>query len=440
MRRVVVLGGGESGVGVARLAQTHGEDVFLSDSGTIKDKYKHALDAAGIAYEEHQHTMERLLTADVVVKSPGIPDSAPVLQSLIHHGIPIVSEIEFCYPYLRGRTIGITGSNGKTTTTMLIYHVLRTAGLDVALGGNIGRSLAQQVVDGTHHWYVIELSSFQLDNCYEFTTDIAVLLNITPDHLDRYGYDFQRYADSKMRIIQNQTRSESLVYWSEDDVICRELQRRQQGETIAGPTPSSLPARSGKPTLCPFCDADYEAYHLSSTLLGQHNKRNVLAAYLAARAVGIADDVVRRAISTFHAVEHRLQYVATKGGVDYINDSKATNVDACKVALEAMTKPTVLIIGGTDKGNDYSVILPLVIAKCRGIVFLGKDNAKLHSVFDPIGIPISDTHAMSSCVAACQTMAHEGEVVLLSPCCASFDLFRNMEDRGQQFIDNVNNI
>lgn len=437
--RLVILGAAESGVGTAVLAQKQGYEVFVSDMGAIKDKYKSVLSERGIEWEEGQHTEQRILSADEVVKSPGIPDTAPMVQKLIAHDTPILSEIEFCSRYTKGSMLCITGSNGKTTTTSLIYYIMQNAGKNVGLGGNIGRSLALQIAEDDKDWYVVELSSFQLDNCFAFHPHIAVLLNITPDHLDRYEYDMQHYVDSKMRIIQNQTAEDEFIYWTGDEYVDKELRRRADGEHIPASTPSSRPAVEGQPTLRPFDDDDFDRLSLDFTLPGKHNKRNALAAYYAAKAAGVDENVIRECLKTFPGVEHRLEFVADKAGVRYINDSKATNVDACYVALDAMTRPTVLVIGGKDKGNDYSRIIPLVKEKCRGVVYLGADNKKLHENFDNLGVAVADTHSMKDCVEACRNMAKEGDVVLLSPCCASFDLFKNMEDRGEQFKEQVMN-
>lgn len=437
--RLVILGAAESGVGTAVLAQKQGYEVFVSDMGAINDRYKSVLSERDIEWEEGQHTEQRILSADEVVKSPGIPDTAPMVQKLIAQDTPILSEIEFCSRYTKGRMLCITGSNGKTTTTSLIYYIMQNAGKNVGLGGNIGRSLALQIAEDDKDWYVVELSSFQLDNCFAFHPHIAVLLNITPDHLDRYEYDMQHYVDSKMRIIQNQTAEDEFIYWTGDEYVDKELRRRADGEHIPASTPSSRPAVEGQPTLRPFDDDDFDRLSLDFTLPGKHNKRNALAAYYAAKAAGVDENVIRECLKTFPGVEHRLEFVADKAGVRYINDSKATNVDACYVALDAMTRPTVLVIGGKDKGNDYSRIIPLVKEKCRGVVYLGADNKKLHENFDNLGVAVADTHSMKDCVEACRNMAKEGDVVLLSPCCASFDLFKNMEDRGEQFKEQVMN-
>ena len=304
--------------------------------------------------------------------------------------------------------------------------------MDVGLAGNIGRSFAMQVAEEDHDWYVLEVSSFQLDNMFDFKADIAVLMNITPDHLDRYNFEMQNYTDSKMRLIQNQTPQDYFIYWRQDDHIEEELRKRRKGYRPQ-PTPSSRPVRSGDPTLCGFEDNDFERLELNFSQIGQHNKRNALAAYHATKLAGVDEGLIRQCLSEFPGVEHRLERVAEKNGVLYINDSKATNVDACNVALQAMSRPTILIVGGRDKGNDYSTIAELVKEKCTALVYLGADNQKLHDSFDTLGLPIADTHSMKDCIEACTHMAKTGDVVLLSPCCASFDLFKNMEDRGEQF-------
>lgn len=432
MKRTAILGGGESGVGTAILAQKQGMDVWLSDMGQIRPKYQEMLNRHQISWEQGGHSEDKILAADVVVKSPGIPDKAPIIQKLIAQGTPILSELEFAKPYSKGKTICVTGSNGKTTTTSLIYHIMKQSGADVGLAGNIGRSYALQVAQEDHEWYVLEISSFQLDNMFSFRADIAVLMNITPDHLDRYDFKMQNYTDSKMRILQNQTPQDSLVYWKEDLLIPEELEKRVQGYAPQ-PTPSSRPAIPGSPTLCPFGDDDFERLGLKFSQMGQHNKRNAMAAFLATKLAGVDEQLIRRCLITFPGVEHRLERVEEVDDVLYINDSKATNVDACHVALQAMDRPTVLIVGGLDKGNDYSTIAPVIKEKCRAIVLLGADNTVPRTALEGIGLPMADTHSMSDCVSACRRMAHKGDIVLLSPCCASFDLFKNMEDRGEQF-------
>ena len=436
MKKIVVLGAAESGAGAAVLAKKEGFRVFVSDMGSIKDKYKKLLDDHQIEWEEGHHTEEKILDADEVIKSPGIPDEAPMIQKIIAKGIHIISEIEFAGRYTDAKMICITGSNGKTTTTSLIYHIFKEAGYDAGLAGNIGNSLALQVAEDPHEYYIIELSSFQLDNMYDFRANVAVLLNITPDHLDRYQNKMQNYVDSKMRIIQNQTKDDAFIYWNDDPIIKRELEKydikalqlpfselKEKGSigyieegqyTIEVPTPFNM---------------EQEALSLT----GKHNIYNSLAAGIASDVAGIKKEVIRKSLSDFPGVEHRLEKVCTVGGVLYVNDSKATNVDACWYALESMKTPTILIIGGKDKGNDYTPIKELVRKKCAGLVYLGADNTKLHENFDEMGIPVRDTHSMKECIEACYEMAEPGMTVLLSPCCASFDLFKNMEDRGEQF-------
>ena len=436
MSRIVILGAGESGAGAAVLAKKEGFDVFVSDMSMIKDKYEKMLDDRNIEWEEGQHTEEKILNADEIIKSPGIPNEAPMIQKIIAKGIHIISEIEFAGRYTNSKMICITGSNGKTTTTSLIYHIFKEAGYDAGLAGNIGNSLALQVAEDPHEYYIIELSSFQLDNMYDFRANIAILLNITPDHLDRYGNCMQNYVDSKMRIIQNQTSQDSFIYWHDDPIISREVEKY---DIKAVQYPFSELKEKGsigyiekgeyeieKPT--PF---NMEQESLSLT--GKHNIYNSLAAGIASNISGIKKEVIRQSLGDFPGVEHRLEKVAKVNGVMYVNDSKATNVDACWYALESMKSKVVLILGGKDKGNDYNEIKDLVKEKCSALVYLGADNAKLHAFFDGLGIPVRDTHSMPECVAACHELAKPGETVLLSPCCASFDLFKNMEDRGEQF-------
>ena len=420
MKRIFILGAGESGAGAAVLAKKEGFDVFVSDMSAIKDKYKKLLDDHGIAWEEKHHTEEKILNADEIIKSPGIPKEAPMVQKCMEKGIHIISEIEFAGRYTNSKMICITGSNGKTTTTSLIYHIFKAAGYDAGLAGNIGRSLALQVAEDPHEYYIIELSSFQLDNMYDFRANIAILLNITPDHLDRYDYKFENYAAAKMRITQNQTAEDSFIYWNDDPVIKEELKKYDIKAVEEGPYKLEYPT--------PF---NMEQEELSLT--GKHNIYNSLAAGLASNITGIKKEIIRKSLSDFPGVEHRLEKVCDVRGVHYVNDSKATNVDACWYALESMKTPVVLILGGKDKGNDYSEIKNLVTKKCRGLVYLGADNANLHNCFDALGLPVRDTHNMKDCVSACYNMAQPGDTVLLSPCCASFDLFKNMEDRGEQF-------
>lgn len=443
MKRIVVLGAGESGAGAAVLAKQKGFDVFVSDMSKIKDKYKKLLDDHQIEWEEEEHTEEKILNADEVVKSPGIPKESPIVQKLMRKGVHIISEIEFAGRYTRSKMICITGSNGKTTTTSLIYHIFKAAGYDVGLAGNIGNSLALQVAEDPHDYYIIELSSFQLDDMYDFRANISVLLNITPDHLDRYDFKFENYADAKMRITQNQTSEDHFIYWNDDPVIRQELEKF---EIQAVKLPFS--EIKEKSSIAYIEDGMYKIeiptpFNMEQeelSLTGKHNIYNSLAAGIASNIAGIKKDIIRKSLSDFPGVEHRLEKVCKVGGVQYINDSKATNVDACWYALESMTTPTILIIGGRDKGNDYTSIKELIKKKCVGLVYLGADNQKLHDNFDSIGIPVRDTHGMKECVAACYEMAKPGDTVLLSPCCASFDLFKNMEDRGDQFKNLVRNL
>ena len=443
MKRIVILGAGESGAGAAVLAKKEGFDVFVSDMSKIAPRYQQMLNERGISWEEGHHTESLILNADEIIKSPGIPDKAPMVAKAIAAGIPIISEIEFAGRYTTSKMICITGSNGKTTTTSLIYHIFKAAGYDAGLAGNIGHSLALQVAEEPHEYYIIELSSFQLDNMYDFRANIAVLLNITPDHLDRYDFKMQNYVDAKMRIVQNQTGDDAFIYWNDDPVIRRELEKYdikavqypfselkekgsigyiEQGQyTIEKPEPFNMEQES-------------------LSLTGRHNIYNSLAAGIASNIAGIKKDVIRQSLSDFPGVEHRLEKVTTVRGVQYVNDSKATNVDACWYALDSMKTKEVLIIGGKDKGNDYEPIKTLVREKCSALVYLGADNQKLHHNFDALGIPVRDTHSMKECVEACYELAKPGETVLLSPCCASFDLFKNMEDRGEQFKQLVRNL
>ena len=443
MKRIVILGAGESGAGAAVLAKKEGFDVFVSDMSKIAPRYKEMLDERHILWEEGQHTEDLILNADEIVKSPGIPDTAPMVSKAIKAGIPIISEIEFAGRYTTSKMVCITGSNGKTTTTSLIYHIFKNAGYDAGLAGNIGRSLALQVAEDPHEYYIIELSSFQLDNMYDFRANIAVLLNITPDHLDRYDFKMQNYVDAKMRILQNQTRDDAFIYWNDDPIIKRELEKYDI-KAVQYPF-SELKERGsiGYIEQGQYVIEQPEPFNMeqeSLSLTGRHNIYNSLAAGIASRVAGIKSDVIRQSLSDFPGVEHRLERVATVRGVHYVNDSKATNVDACWYALDSMKTPVVLIVGGKDKGNDYDPIKPLMREKCRAVVYLGADNAKLHANFDSLGLPVRDTHSMADCVKACYELAEPGDTVLLSPCCASFDLFKNMEDRGEQFKTLVRNL
>ncbi len=442
-KRIVILGAGESGAGAAVLAKKKGFDTFVSDMSSIKDKYKEMLNERNIPWEEGKHTEELILNADEVIKSPGIPNDAPMVVKLREKGTPIISEIEFAGRYTNAKMICITGSNGKTTTTSLIYHIFKKAGLNVGLAGNIGQSLAYQVAEYNYDYYVIELSSFQLDNMYKFHANIAVLMNITPDHLDRYEHKMQNYVDAKFRIIQNQTDEDAFIYWSDDPIIQRELHKY-------GIHGHYYPfAEHKKDGLAAFVDqkkvyfTEPIAFNMEEeelALTGTHNLFNSMAAGISANIAGIRKECIREALKDFKGVEHRLEKVARVRGVDYINDSKATNVNSCWYALQSMKTKTVLILGGKDKGNDYSEIAELVKEKCSGLIFLGLHNEKLHDFFDGFGLPIADVQSMKDAVDAAYQMAKKGETVLLSPCCASFDLFRSYEDRGDQFKECVRNL
>lgn len=436
-KKMVILGAGESGTGAAVLAKAKGYDVFVSDLSVIKPVYKEMMDARGIAWEEGQHTESIALAADEIVKSPGIPDKAAIIKKLKEKGTSIISEIEFAGRYTNSKMICITGSNGKTTTTMLTYHILKQAGLDVGLAGNVGNSLALQVAEQPHAYYVLELSSFQLDNMYEFKADVAILMNITPDHLDRYNYEFQNYVDSKFRIIQNQTEEDVFIYWNDDPVIAREIAKHNPKAALY---PFSETKKEGVKAFTEnkqiVIETDNGIFTMDQdqlALTGTHNLYNSLASGIAAKVTDIKDDEIRASLSDFAGVEHRLEKVARVRGVDYINDSKATNVNSCWYALQSMNTPVVLILGGTDKGNDYTEIEELVINKVHSLIFLGVDNTKLHAFFDGKVPVIEDAQSMEEAISKAYKLASKGDTVLLSPCCASFDLFKNYEDRGNQF-------
>ncbi len=441
-KKIVVLGGGESGVGAAILAKDKGMDVFLSDYGKIAPHYKQQLIDEGIAWEEGGHDESRILAAAEVIKSPGIAPTAPIMVKIAERGIPVISEIEFAGRYTDAKMVCITGSNGKTTTTLLTYHILKNAGINVGLAGNVGSSLALQVAREHHDVYVIELSSFQLENMYEFKANIAVMLNITPDHLDRYDYKMQNYVNAKFRIIRNLTPEDAFIFWQDDPVIQAQL-RQVTTEARMYPFSEHL-----EKDVDAYIDADDElVLNTSHTSLkmprnhlalhGLHNLYNSMAAGLSACLLDIRKEDIRRALEDFEGVEHRLEYVATVNGVRYINDSKATNVNSCWYALESMPKGVVLILGGKDKGNDYTEIESLVKEKVKAIVCMGKDNAKLLDFFTGKVDAIYDTHSLQDAVDTCAAIAASGDTVLLSPCCASFDLFSSYEDRGRQFKDAV---
>ncbi len=442
-KRIVVLGAGESGVGAAILAQKKGFEVFVSDMSMIKDKYKNMLVERGIEWEEGQHTESLILNADEAIKSPGIPNNAPMIVKLKDLGVPVISEIEFAGRYTNAQMICITGSNGKTTTTSLIYHIFKKAGLNVGLAGNIGRSLALQVAECNYDYYVIELSSFQLDNMYQFHANIAVLMNITPDHLDRYDYKMQNYVDAKFRIIQNQTDDDAFVFWNDDPVIQKELHKygiHGQYYPFAENKGNGLAAYTEKSKIYFTRPVDFNMEQEDLALTGTHNLFNSMAAGISANIAGIKKECIREALSDFKGVEHRLEKAGVVNEVNYINDSKATNVNSCWYALKSMKTKTILILGGKDKGNDYNEIADLVKEKCSGLVYLGLHNEKLHDFFDKFGLPVADVQSMKDAVAAATKMAKPGETVLLSPCCASFDLFKSYEDRGDQFKECVKNL
>ena len=443
MARIVILGAGESGAGAAVLAQKKGFDTFVSDMSLIKDKYKAMLNERGIQWEEGKHTEELILNADEVIKSPGIPNDAPIILKLKNQGTPIISEVEFAGRYTNAKMICITGSNGKTTTTSLIYHIFKKAGLNVGLAGNIGQSLAYQVAECNYDYYVIELSSFQLDNMYKFHANIAVLMNITPDHLDRYGFEMQNYVDAKFRIIQNQTDDDAFIFWNDDPIIQKELHKygiHGQYFPFAEKNEEGVAAFTEENKVYFTRPIAFNMEQEELALTGTHNLFNSMAAGISANIAGIRKECIREALNDFKGVEHRLEKVARVKGVDYINDSKATNVNSCWYALQSMKTKTVLILGGKDKGNDYNEIADLVKEKCSGLIFLGLHNEKLHDFFGNFGLPIVDAQSMPDAVNAAYNMAKKGETVLLSPCCASFDLFKSYEDRGDQFKECVRNL
>src|SRR5690554_492535 len=438
---IVVLGGGESGMGAAILAKKKGFRVFLSDNGMLREEHRELLRAYMIDFEEGGHTEARVLEADEIVKSPGIPDTVPVMLKVLDKGIHVISEIEFAGRHTDAKMICITGSNGKTTTASLIYHILKSAGLKVGLAGNIGKSFARQVAEDYFDYYVLELSSFQLEGVYDFKADIAVLLNITPDHLDRYDHNMQHYVDAKMRILRNQQTEEAFIYWIDDPVVTKELQKIEPmvthysfGEKRRDHTTAYT--ENGKLFIC----TKEHTFNMELELLaleGMHNVYNSMASGIVAKLMDVSDEQLRTSLSDFKGVPHRLEKVSTVRGVQYVNDSKATNVNSCWYALQSMRTKTVLILGGTDKGNDYSEIEELVISKARALIFLGKDNSALHAFFDGKVKVIRDAVSMKEAVDIAYELAEKGDTVLLSPCCASFDLFKNYEDRGDQFRECV---
>jgi len=440
MKYIVVLGAGESGVGAALLAQKQGYEVFVSDFGPVADKYRADLDQAGIHYEQNTHTESRILSATEVIKSPGIPDKAPIIGKLKEKNIPIISEIEFAGRYTDAKLICITGSNGKTTTTMLTYHILKDAGLNVGMGGNIGKSFARQVAFEAYDYYVLEISSFMLDNMYEFKAYIAVLLNITPDHLDRYDYKMENYADSKFRIIQNQDEDDVFIYCTDDGEVQVGLKKRQIRSQAY---PFSIEKVLDKGAWLEDEQITIKVNHKNSepismsitelALQGKHNIYNSMASGIVAKVLELRNESIRNSMGSFSNIEHRLEHVAKISGIDFINDSKATNVNSTWYALESMPAQVVLILGGVDKGNDYGMLKDLVKNKVKGIVCLGKDNKRIHEAFEDDVEVIVNTFSANEAVQIAYHLAKKGDTVLLSPACASFDLFKNYEDRGNQF-------
>lgn len=437
MSKLVIIGAQESGVGAARLAQQRGLDVFVSDAGTIKPIYREALEKAGIAFEEGGHSAQRVLGADEIVKSPGVPDTASLIVAARERGIPVISEIELGYRYCKGNIIGITGSNGKTTTTLLTHHILQRAGVDVALGGNVGNSFAALLADGDHAWYVLELSSFQLDGIREFRPDIAMLLNITPDHLDRYEGRMENYAASKFRIAMNQAASDHFIYCADDAVIAEGLEHHLV-KARRWPFSINRPVAQGANVVnnSIHITTDQTTFTMSIielALKGNHNVYNSMAAGITARVLDIRKESLRDSLSDFQNVEHRLEHVGMVHGIEFINDSKATNVNSAWYALSTMEKPVIWVVGGQDKGNDYTTLRDLVKEKVKAIVCLGVDNSKIHAAFGDLVASILDTGSADNAVKAAYSIAEEGDVVLLSPACASFDLFENYEERGRRF-------
>ena len=444
MSRIVVLGGGESGSGAAVLAKVKGFDVFLSDKGEISPEYTALLEKWDIPFESGKHSEELILNADEVIKSPGIPSTAPLVQKIADKGIHIISEIEFAGRYDTAKKICITGSNGKTTTTSLIYHLLKEAGLDAGLGGNIGKSYAFQVATEKHDIYVLELSSFQLDNMYDFKADIAVLTNITPDHLDRYDHNMENYVRAKFRITRNMDREDCFIFCSDDEITIRHLDKivvkakmlpftqKKEVEQGAFVKDDKMVVRVG--------DDQCDMFIRELALGGKHNVYNSMAAAIAGKVMNIENENIRKSLSTFQAVEHRLEKVISVGDVLYINDSKATNVDAAWYALECQTRPVVWIVGGKDKGNDYSPLIELAREKVKAMVCMGVDNHKFHEAFEGVVENITDALSAEEAVKKASSFAKAGDVVLLSPCCASFDLFKNYEDRGRKFKEAVRNL
>ena len=444
MQKIVILGAGESGTGSAVLAKKKGYEVFVSDYGTIKEKYKEILNREVINWEEGKHSEEEILSAHEIIKSPGIKDNAPIVVTARKKGIPVISEIEFAARYTDAVKICVTGSNGKTTTTNLIYHMLKKAGKKVAMTGNVGNSFAMAVAEGGVDYYVIELSSFQLDGMYDFKAEVAIMMNITPDHLDRYGYEFQNYIDSKFRIARNQTKEDYFIYWADDPVVEKELKIKEMGATLL----AFSDVRKDK--MAAYVNDNDLIINLKTktdlmtihdlALKGRHNTYNSMAAAIAGQVLNIKNDIIRESLSDFKGVEHRLESVIWVSGIHFINDSKATNVNSTWYALESMTTKVVWIVGGIDKGNDYSELFPVVAEKVKAIVCLGKDNRKIVDAFTGKVPTIVETSSIVEAVRSAYYLAGKGDTVLLSPACASFDLFSNYEERGRMFKDAVRNL
>jgi len=445
-RKIAILGAGESGVGTAILAQKQGYSVFVSDIGNIQDKYKEILHSYNIEWEEGSHSLDKILVANEIMKSPGIPDKAPIIKAIVEKNIPIISELEFASRYTNAKLVCITGSNGKTTTTMLVYTIFKDAGLNVGLGGNIGKSFAMQVAEEQHDYYVLEISSFQLDNMYSFKADVAIMTNITPDHLDRYNYEFQNYVNSKMRILQNMTKDGVFIYSADCDTTLKEIAKRQiVPEAIPFSYKFILPFGgyiNDKNLTVNLSNKSLFSMDTNDMLLrGKHNFANTLAATIAAKVCEIKDINIRKSLLAFKGVEHRLELLPFQvKGVSFINDSKATNVNSVWYAIDSMTEPVIWIVGGQDKGNDYTELSELVKAKVKAIVCMGADNAKIINFFGNSGKGIKDTHSMQDAVNAAYNLSEKGDVILLSPACASFDLFKSYIDRGIKFKESVRNL
>lgn len=444
MKRLVILGGGESGVGTAILGKREGYDVFVSDFGKIKDNYRDVLNQYEIQWEDEQHTEDKILNADVVMKSPGIPEKAPIVKKLIEKGIPVISEIEFANDFTKAMTIGITGSNGKTTTTMLTYHLLKEGGLNVGLGGNIGKSFAWQVAEEHYDSYVLELSSFQLDGIINYKPHIAIITNISPDHLDRYDYKYENYIASKFRITMNQTEEDYLIYDADDEAIGNWLKNNKvKAQLIPFSISKSIENGAFLNNNTMEININQEEFLMETAniaLEGKHNMKNAMAATSVANILRIRKQTIRESLSNFQGVEHRLEKVLKIHNVQYINDSKATNVNATFFALDSMTTPTVWIVGGVDKGNDYAELMPLVHEKVKAIICLGVDNKKIIDAFGNVVDMMVEVDNMHDAVNTARHIAEKGDTVLLSPACASFDLFQNYEDRGNQFKREVRNL